>query len=67
MSIEKHSRPGWFYVKHYPEGRRGKPERLPIEGYEAATLDMSLKVSKNIQPELTFPKLSELKQSIFTL
>lgn len=47
MSIEKHSRPGWYYVKHYPNGRHGKPERIPIEGYaRAVTLDNSLKSAK---------------------
>lgn len=61
MSIEKHSRPGWFYVKHYPQGRKGKPERLPVEGYEKAQeLDSSLKLSKSITPAITFPKLSDV-------
>ena len=58
MSIEKHSRPGWYYVKHYPNGRKGKPERLPVEGYEAAQkLDDNLKVSKTITPAVTLPRM----------
>jgi integrase len=48
MSIEKHtSRPGWYYVKHYPRGRKFPAERTPVEGYEkAARLDQRLKELK---------------------
>lgn len=61
MSIEKHSRPGYFYCKWYPQGRKGKPERLVVEGYEKAReLDASLKASKSIAPAVTFPKLSDV-------
>jgi integrase len=64
MSIEKHSRPGWFYVKHYPGGRNEKPERLPIEGFEAAVaLDNSLKSHKTTPATSTFPKLKDAVDS----
>jgi integrase len=61
MSIEKHSRPGWYYVKSYPNGRNGKVQRDLIEGYEAAqALDESLKRNKYNPPPVLRPRLENI-------
>lgn len=65
MSIEKHpTRPGWYYVKHYPHGRKEKPERTPVEGYDAAkALDDSIKKLKgqgSASNITTFPRIQDV-------
>lgn len=61
MSIETHSRPGWYYVKHYPNGRNQPPKRELVEGYDKAlALDNALKQSKSVAIKATAPKLSEV-------
>lgn len=64
MSIEKHpTRSGWYYVKHYPQGRSGKVERIPIEGYgPAQAVDNRLKAAKGTTPTTTatHPRLAAI-------
>lgn len=65
MSIEKHSRPGWYYVKYYPEGRKGPPKRRVAESYEEAiAMDNLLKQAKSSPADkATHPRLIDVIDS----
>lgn len=59
MSIERHpSHNGWYYVKSWPDGRKGKPHRDLVYSYEEAQeLDNILKTGV---PKTTHPKLADV-------
>lgn len=64
MSIEKHpTKQGFFYVKSYPNGRKGKPSRDLVEGYaNAQALDASIKERKqSLSPASSVhPRMSDI-------
>jgi hypothetical protein len=57
MSIEKHSRPGWYYIKYYPGGRN---EPLKRRVAEAVKLDSELKQGKAPIAKTTHPRLIDV-------
>jgi integrase len=62
MSIEKHpTRAGSYYVKSYPNGRKGKVQRDLVDSWDkAVALDDALK-SKNVGAnKIVFPKIADV-------
>lgn len=65
MSIETHpTRPGWYYVKYYPEGRNKPPRRTPVESYaKALALDKAIKEAKGSPQQITTrPRLETIAE-----
>ncbi len=70
MSVRPHpiKGDGWWIIDYYPQGRKGKRDRLPIKGTKAQALAMEadLRRSTKVGMPRVFPRIAEVVPEFIT-